>query len=78
MSELEPIPVGEALAAAVQAELDATIDAVLDTLERAAVAGVDVNPLETIVRRVQARGAELNFDELPPLAKMVIGGMLEP
>lgn len=60
----------------VQDELDAAIDRVLDVLERAGAEGVEVDPLATIVGRVQARGTELNLDDAPPMMRMLLGGML--
>jgi hypothetical protein len=56
-----------------QGELDGTIDDVLDLLFAAADAGVELDPLATIMQRMQARGHQLNMDELPPLARMMLG-----
>jgi hypothetical protein len=64
------------LALDVQAELDAAIDRVLDLLETAAAEGVEVDPLATIIARLQARGTALNMDEAPPMMRMLLGGML--
>ncbi len=60
----------------VQDELDCAIDRVLDLLERAAEQGVEVDPLQTIIGRVQARGAQIDLDDMPPVMRMLLGGML--
>lgn len=59
-----------------QGELDVAIDSVLDVLEKAAGSGVEVDPLATIIARVQARGTELSMDDMPPVMRMLLGGML--
>lgn len=59
-----------------QARLDAAIDEVLDCLEAADKDGVEVDPLQTIVARMQARGANLDLSEQPPIVQMLLGGML--
>ena len=56
-----------------QTQLDAAIDDVLDTLEAAARDGVELEPVATIMQRMQARGEEINFDEAPLLLKMMLG-----
>lgn len=58
------------------AELAACIDSTLDVLEAAAAAGVEVDPLQTIIARLQARGESLNLDEAPPMMRMLLGGMM--
>jgi hypothetical protein len=59
----------------VQQELDGAIDRILDLLERAAAEGVDVNPLETIVSRLAARGQSMDMSQAPPMLRMVFSGM---
>lgn len=59
-----------------QGELDCAIDVVLDVLEKAAGSGVEVDPLQTIIARVQARGTELSMDDMPPVMRMLMGGIL--
>ncbi len=58
-----------------QAELDTAIDSTLDVLERAGVAGVELDPLATIIARLRERGAELDLAGMPPLMRMVLEGM---
>lgn len=60
--------------AAFQSELDTLIDGVLELLERSAAAGVELDPLATILARLQARGAELDLAGLPPLVRMILEG----
>lgn len=59
-----------------QGELDCAIDGVLDVLEKAAATGVEVDPLQTIIARVQARGTDLSLDDMPPVMRMLMGGIL--
>ena len=59
-----------------QTQLDAAIDDVLDTLEAASRDGVKLDPVATIMQRMQARGEEINFDEAPLLLKMMLGQMM--
>lgn len=61
----------------VQEKLDAAIDAVLDALDNAQANGEEVDPLQTIVARMQARGASMDLSEAPPILRMLLGGMLE-
>ncbi len=75
MTELEHLDPVAVLEAELQADLDAAIDTVLDVLERAAAAGVELDPLSTIVGRMRARGAELDTSQLPPLMRMLLDGM---
>lgn len=56
--------------------LDAAIDDVLDCLDGAAGAGVELDPLATIIGRVQARGTELSLDDLPVPVRMLLAGMI--
>jgi hypothetical protein len=58
-----------------QLELDGAIDEILDILEESSKAGVELDPLATIVDRLRARGAELDVSALPPIAQMLLGGM---
>ncbi len=58
-----------------QTRLDAAIDETLTVLEESSAAGVELDPLATILARVQARGQELNLDEMPPLMRMILGGL---
>jgi hypothetical protein len=60
----------------IQEDLDAAIDTVLDLIEQAEKENVELDPLQTIVARMQARGGDLNLDDAPPLMKMLLGGML--
>lgn len=55
--------------------LDDAIDAVLDVIMDADAAGVEVDPLDTIQRRLAARGHEIDLEQLPPLMRMLLGGM---
>jgi len=58
-----------------QAALDEAVDRVLDALEAAEKAGVELDPLATIFARMQARGAELDLSGLPPVAQMFLAGL---
>lgn len=58
-----------------QAELDDAIDHTLDVFENAAKAGVQLDPLQTIMRRLQARGQEINMEEAPPMLRMLMSGL---
>lgn len=60
-----------------QVKLDVAIDQVLDALEEAERHGVEIDPLQTIVARTQARGGVLDLDSLPPVMQMLLGGILE-
>lgn len=62
-------------AALLQGELDHAIDAVLDILFRAGTEQVELDPLQTIVARMGARGQELDLSQAPPLMQMLLGGM---
>ncbi len=57
-----------------QADMDAAIDHVLELLERPGAEYVD--PLTTIVARLQARGGEIDLSTAPPLMRMLLEGML--
>lgn len=59
-----------------QDELDCAIDGVLDLLERAGAEGVEIDPLQTIIARLNARGTALNLEDAPPMMRMLLGGML--
>lgn len=59
-----------------QDQLDDAIDRVLDALENAGGAGVSLDPLQTIMARLRARGNSFDFDELPPLMRMLLEGGL--
>jgi len=52
-----------------QTRMDAAIDEVLDTLDAASAADVEIDPLATIIDRIKARGAELDLEAMPPLMK---------
>jgi hypothetical protein len=58
-------------------QLDAAIDLVLDALEQGQREGVDLNPLESIIRRLHARGEQLDLAGLPPIVQMLVAGMGE-
>jgi hypothetical protein len=60
-----------------QERLDWLIDGVLDVLAEAEQAGVELDPLQTIMARLQARGDELNLDEAPPIMRMLLAGLLD-
>jgi hypothetical protein len=57
--------------------LDDAIDQVLDVLQIAESEGVELDPLATIIGRVQARGGDLSMDEAPPIVRMLLSGMLD-
>lgn len=52
------------------------IDTVLTVLEDAERAGVELDPLTTIIERYRVRGGEVDFSELPPLMQMLLSGLL--
>lgn len=56
-------------------ELDHHVDNILDVLEQGAAEGIELDPMASIMRRLQARGQDLNMDEMPPLMRMILGGM---
>lgn len=58
-----------------QTQLDGLIDGVLDVLEGSSAAGVELDPLATILERLRARGSELDVSSMPPLVQMLLGGM---
>lgn len=60
-----------------QADLDAAIDRVLDCLEAAQTAGVELDPLATILARVKARGQDVDLSSAPPLMQMLLAGVLD-
>lgn len=59
-----------------QVELDAAIDRVLYVLEHGAAAGVELDPLTTIMQRLQARGQSLDLSDAPPVMRMLLAGMM--
>lgn len=58
-----------------QARLDRVVDDVLDLLGEAAAEGVELDPLQTIMSRLAARGQALDTSEMPPLMQMILGGL---
>lgn len=58
-----------------EAELDLHVDAILDLIEQGGAEGVELDPLASIMRRLQARGTEMNVDDMPPLLKMMLSGL---
>lgn len=65
----------EIATADIQAQLERQIDAFLDLLDRAGAQHVELNPLQTILERLAARGAEMDMDHLPPMMRMLLNGM---
>ena len=63
--------------AELQARLDAAIDETLDVLDAAEREGAPLDPLQTIVARLQVRGGELDLQAMPPVLQMLLGGMLD-
>lgn len=59
-----------------QARAAVLVDGILDLLEESAAAGVELDPLQVIVERLQARGESLDMSEAPPVMRMLLGGML--
>lgn len=59
-----------------QARLDAQIDGVLDILGEAEADGVELDPLQTILARMRERGAEIDLAGLPPMARMLLDGII--
>ena len=59
-----------------QAELDGAIDTVLEVLDRSFQEGVELDPLQTILGRMRARGADLDLSNAPPLMRMLLEGMM--
>lgn len=55
-------------------ELDEHIDAILRILERAGAAGVELDPLRSILTRLQEQGFDL--DSVPPVVRMLLDGMM--
>lgn len=55
-------------------ELDEHIDAILRILERAGNAGVELDPLRSIIGRLQEQGFDL--EGMPPMVRMILDGML--
>ena len=66
---------GVDLAAEYKARGDTLIDGMLDLLEEAGKAGVELDPLAIILDRLAARGETLDMSEAPPLMRMLLGGM---
>lgn len=60
-----------------EAELDTRVGAVLDTIEAAAGAGVELDPLASILRCMRDRGAQVDLAAMPPMMQMLLGGMIE-
>jgi hypothetical protein len=58
-----------------QGELDGLIDQILGLLETASADQVELDPLATIMNRMQARGLDLDLDQAPPLLRMLLAGM---
>ena len=58
-----------------QARLDLLVDDVLTLLEESSQAGVELDPLTTIVERLRVRGAELDLSQAPPMMRMLLSGM---
>ena len=58
-----------------QVQLDDAIDKTLDVFEQAARDGVQLDPLATIMNRLQARGQEINLEEAPPMLRMLMSGL---
>lgn len=61
-------------AAELQARLDVAIDSVLDVLEQDGADELD--PLATILARVQVRGTTLDLEGAPIFLQMMLGGMI--
>jgi hypothetical protein len=59
-----------------QARLDLLIDGILDLLAESVQAGEELDPLASIVSRLQAHGDTIDLDEAPPIMRMLLGGML--
>ncbi len=60
-----------------QTRMDIAIDQVLDTLDEASAAGVEIDPLATILERVRARGAEIDLESAPPMMRLLLSGMID-
>ena len=58
-------------------QLDEAIGKVLDILDDAGRAGVELDPLESIMRVIRARGDELDLSDAPPLLQMLLGGIID-
>lgn len=58
-----------------QQALETAVDATIDALENAAAAGIELDPLQTILGRMKERGQALNLDDAPPLLRMLLSGM---
>lgn len=63
-----------ALELELQRELDEQIDAILRLLARAGEAGVELDPLRSIIGRLNEQGFDL--EGMPPMVRMVLDGML--
>lgn len=59
-----------------QSRLDSAVDEILDLLAQSVDDGVELDPLGTIVARLQARGEQLDTEGMPPMMQMLLGGML--
>lgn len=51
------------------------VDGILDLLEEASKAGVELDPLAVILERLQARGETIDLADAPPVMRMLLGGM---
>lgn len=77
MNDAPPnLPASPGLAGELEHELDNLIDQVLDLLERSAAVGVELDPLTAIIARLKERGTEMNLEELPPMMRMLMAGIL--
>jgi hypothetical protein len=59
-----------------QGRLDLLIDGILDLLAESVQTGEELDPLASIVSRLQARGDTIDLDDAPPMMRMLLGGML--
>lgn len=51
------------------------VDGILDLLDEAGKAGVEVDPLAIIMERLAVRGETLDMSEAPPMMRMILGGL---
>lgn len=58
-----------------QGRLDSLVDGILLLLKESGAAGVELDPLGTIVERLRVRGSELDFSQAPPMLRMLLQGM---
>jgi hypothetical protein len=59
-----------------QARLDLLIDGILDLLAESVATGEELDPLASIVSRLQARGDTIDLDDAPPMMRMLLSGMI--